>query len=228
MGRWQPLYCDRHPERVALERCEVCGRALCAYCLYYTEDGQRLCAVHAEEARLLGVRIEAPQDYAEQLLGAQVGIGAKVKRSARQDEEGLYRGNSTDLVAFIGMLTGVITLGLCCGVGYCLPLVGFVLSLVAVLNASKAVDPKRTRRLGVIGLLVSSIWVAALVLVIFALVIPLSRGSAVVVSPLPPGYLATALQNPPSSPTRTPTPTPGITPRPSGENAAAAWSLPPS
>ena len=61
MSDWETLNCEFHPERIALERCEVCGKALCAYCLYYTEDGQRLCAEHAESARAMGVQVDEPR-----------------------------------------------------------------------------------------------------------------------------------------------------------------------
>ena len=39
MSGWETLNCENHPERIALERCEVCNKPLCAYCLYYTGDG---------------------------------------------------------------------------------------------------------------------------------------------------------------------------------------------
>lgn len=175
MPGWETLYCYRHPDRIALERCEVCHKPLCAYCLYYTEDGQRLCGEHAEQARLNGIAVEEPGAYAEQLVGAQAGIVRKHKRGYEADGE-LYKGNSTDLIGFIGMLIGLITLGAVCGALACLPMVGFVLSLVAVINAGKAHDPRRTRKFGVIGVLVSGVWVAAMAVCIAAVIVPLSAG----------------------------------------------------
>jgi len=159
MREWETLNCANHPDRIALERCEVCGKPLCAYCLYYTEDGQRLCQDHADEARLMGVQIEEPATYADQLVGAQIGALRKHKRDETADGRALYRGNSHDLMGLIGLLVGAISLGACCGAGYCLPLVGLVLSLVAVINAKNAYDPRRTRRLGLMGLAVSGVWV---------------------------------------------------------------------
>jgi hypothetical protein len=159
MREWETLNCANHPDRIALERCEVCGKPLCAYCLYYTDDGQRLCQDHADQARLMGVQIEAPAAYADQLVGAQIGALRKHKRGEAADGRTLYRGNSHDLLGLIGLLVGAISLGACCGAGYCLPVVGLVLSLVAVLNAKSAYDPRRTRRLGLIGLAVSGMWV---------------------------------------------------------------------
>ena len=153
---------ENHPDRIALERCEVCHKPLCAYCLYYTEDGQRLCQEHAEEARRRGLRVEEPDAYAAQLIGAQAGAARKEKSERAASDEELYRGNSNDLMAFVGVLIAAISAAACCGGAYCLPLVGFVLSLVAVINAKKSFDPRRTRRLGVIGVLVSGLWVVVI------------------------------------------------------------------
>ncbi|MBI5958518.1 MAG: hypothetical protein HY866_07285 [Chloroflexi bacterium] len=162
MSQWDKLYCINHPERVALERCEVCGNPLCAYCLYYTNDGQRLCQKHAEQARLAGAQIEEPGAYAEQLIGAQVGADRKQKRGQFAGDEDLYKGNSHDVAAFMGMLVSLVSMGACCGLGYCFPVVGFFLSIVALINAGKAYDVGRTRRYALIGMLVSGIFVAIL------------------------------------------------------------------
>ncbi len=162
------LYCYFHPNRVALERCEVCDKPLCAYCLYYTEDGQRLCAEHAAEARELGVRVDEPALYAEQLLSAQLDAGHKQKREWQEADSALYKGNTTDLTALIALVLGVVTLGSCCGGFYCVPLVGLVLSIFGLLNAHKAYDPGRTRRLSALGLVGSGAVVVVIVL-IFAL-----------------------------------------------------------
>lgn len=163
MSSWETLNCVNHPDRIALERCEVCGKPLCAYCLYYTSDGQRLCKDHAEEARVMGAQIEEPGAYANQLIGAQVGAFGKEKRGQRASDETLYKGNSHDLTSFIGMLLGLITLASCCGAIYCLPIVGLALSFVGLLDAKKAYDPKRTRKYSLIGLLVSGLFVLVIV-----------------------------------------------------------------
>jgi hypothetical protein len=162
MSDWETLYCQNHPDRIALERCEVCHKPLCAYCLYYTKDGQRLCQEHAEEARRRGLRIEEPDAYAAQLIGAQAGATRKEERGREAGDGALYKGNSNDLMAFVGLLIAGISVAACCGGAYCLPIVGFVLSLVAVINAKSSFDPRRTRRLGVIGLLLSGVWVAVI------------------------------------------------------------------
>ena len=168
MTGWETLNCENHPERIALERCEVCHKPLCAYCLYYTEDGQRLCDEHAEEARLLGVEVQDPASYADQLIGAQVGAVRKELRNRPLDDPSLYHGNANDLMAVIGLLLSVLGLGACLGLIYCLPLIGLLLSLVALINAKKAFDPKRTRRMALGGLLLSGVWIVVIGGCIFA------------------------------------------------------------
>ncbi len=202
MTQRDPLTCAFHPERIALERCEVCHKPLCAYCLYYTEDGQRLCAEHAAQARQLGLRVEEPGLYADQLLGAQVGADRKHKRERDHEAEGIYTGNSTDLLSLIGLLIGGVSLLACCGAGYCLPVVGFVFSLVALINARHAVNPRRTRRLGIVGMLVSGVWVVLLVACIA--VYGLSLSSALATFRSATWYFPTAVQ-------ATDTPTPSAT-----------------
>lgn len=201
MSGWETVGCANHPERLALERCEVCGKPVCAYCLYYTADGQRLCEEHAEEARLRGIAVEAPASYSAQLLGAQAGVAYKQKRTAEQDD-GLFRGNSNDLLGLIAVLIAVIALVSCGGGFYCLPPIGLILSMIAIFNAKKAHDPKRTRRYGVIGLLVSAIWLLLVVACIALFLAPLRVERATMTYPI---GVPTAL--PVTPPTLTPTPT---------------------
>ncbi len=211
MSGWESLHCINHPERVALERCEVCHKPLCAYCLYYTGDGQRLCQEHAEEARLRGAQVEEPGAYAEQLIGAQVGASGKVKRGQQATDDNLYRGNSHDVTSFIGMLLALITAASCCGAGYCLPIVAFVLSLVGLLNAGKAFDPRRTRKYSLIGLLVSGGFVLVIVGCIalysmsFTTLIRSASNSSWWPTVVP---LVTDTPTPTSTPVITPSPTP--------------------
>lgn len=170
MSRWEITNCANHPDRIAVEQCEVCHKPLCAFCLYYTEDGQRLCVAHAEEAKLAGIRVEEPGAYADQLIGAQAGVWRDKRKRDQISDSHLYKGNSTDMMSLVGLLIGVIMLGACCSFGYCLPvvpLIGFLLSLVAVINAGKAYDKRRTRKFGLIGMGISGIWVLAVVGCIF-------------------------------------------------------------
>ncbi len=214
-----PLHCVNHPDRIALERCEVCRKPLCAYCLFYTEDGQRLCAAHAAEARARGVAIEEPAAYAEQLLGAQAGALRKQKRGG-EDDAHLYKGNSNDLLGLLGMVLGLISVGACCGAAYCMPLVGFVFSLIALLNAKDSFDPKRTRKLGLIGLLLSGVWVVVLV----GCIALYSSALAPVVQTVRWGNITPYLQSVPSVP---PTETATATPPADLSNAAAPFTATP-
>src|SRR5437762_95977 len=93
--------CVNHPERAAVESCEVCQRPLCAYCLYYTSDGQRLCKTHADGAQATGAFIRAPGTYAGGLVAAQVGASSE-KQKVRP--AALYEGNNADIMALIGLL----------------------------------------------------------------------------------------------------------------------------
>lgn len=213
MSNWDQLQCENHPDRIALERCEVCNKPLCAYCLYYTEDGQRLCAEHAKTAQSQGIRIEEPGAYAEQLIGAQAGAARKRKRDSVLDEEGLYVGNSNDMMSFVGMLVGLISLGMCCGASYCMPVVAFVMSLVGLLNAKKAHDPARTRKYGWIGLLVSGVWIALLVACIALYSLSIFQFASVFQNP---GWYSTLAW---STDTPTPSPAPTITQTPTPERS---------
>lgn len=207
MSSGDTLNCANHPDRIALERCEVCGKPLCAYCLYYTEDGQRLCEEHAAEARRLGAVVEEPGAYADQLLGAQMGAARKSKRMLAADDDGLYKGNSTDLTGLLGLLVALLSLVACCGAGYCLPLVGFVLSAIALINARQAHDPRRTRRLGVIGLVLSGVWVVVIAACILIYGLSLSSMVSAVRGPVwlwPTQSAATS--TPATPPAATPTP----------------------
>jgi hypothetical protein len=200
---WELLHCANHPERIALERCEVCRTPLCAYCLFYTEDGQRLCATHAAEARARGVAVEEPAAYAGQLVGAQAGALRKQKRGG-EDDAHLYKGNSNDLLSLFGVVLGLISMGMCCGAAYCMPVVGFVFSLIALFNAKDSYDPKRTRKFGVIGLILSGVWV----LVIVACIALYSASLSTVFQTVRWGALTPYYQTTPWTPTATPTATP--------------------
>ncbi len=161
-------YCENHPDRAAIEHCEVCGKALCGYCLYYTLDGQRLCKEHALQAEAQGVQVISPAIYAAGIIPAQ----ARASESAEKSEEGvrkakvaltgkrvMYQANNNDVMGLLALLISVIAVpSICCMGGLCLPFVGFLLSALALVNAKDAVDTKRTRQQGFIGLGVSGIF----------------------------------------------------------------------
>jgi hypothetical protein len=145
------ITCTNHPERAAVENCEVCGVPLCAYCLYYTSDGQRLCKLHADQAEATGAFIRKPGLYADGLIGAQVAAN-RPKRGA----PALYEGNNPDLLALLALVFGLISCvpGAICLVGP----VGLVLSVLALVGAREARSPRRTRTMAGVGLALSGLW----------------------------------------------------------------------
>jgi hypothetical protein len=151
--------CSNHPERAAVESCEVCGTPLCAFCLYYASDGQRLCKAHADEAQAAGAFIRSPGMYYGGLIGSQVEANkAKIKKPSV-----LYEGNTADVVALIGVVFGVSALAmcfppLCCLIGP----VALVASIIGLTSARRAHRPRRTRALAGIGVAASVIWVTML------------------------------------------------------------------
>jgi hypothetical protein len=159
--------CVNHPKRAAIEACEVCSKPLCAYCLYYTDDGQRLCREHAERAHEAGARVHAPQVYAESLISAQVGADQPERKS-----KPIYEGDTVDVLALIGLIVAVVGLMVCFPPALCLigP-IGLILSLVALVGAKNARNPSRVRTMAGIGATISGLWVvivAACILAYFA------------------------------------------------------------
>lgn len=155
-----PLQCYFHPDRVPIEKCEICGKALCGYCLYYTEDGQRLCEEHAKIAKNNGVEIVPPAIYAGGIIPAQAQAMRQSEEMKEQKPKGvydpqrpIYQGNNQDLQAFIAMLLGVFTIAGCCGGTYCFPFLAVLLGILAIVNAKEAYDPSRTRQQGMIALI---------------------------------------------------------------------------
>ena len=156
--------CANHPERAAVESCEVCLSPLCAYCLYYTSDGQRLCKTHAEQAAAAGAFIRAPGTYAGQLIGAQL------EASRNQiTQRAAYEGDAVDVLALVGMVLGIVSImlcvpGVCCLVGP----VGMIFSVVALVGAKNAHDPSRTRTMAGIGALLSAMWILVILICVIS------------------------------------------------------------
>lgn len=150
--------CHNHPERAAIEYCEVCNKGLCGYCLYYTDDGQRLCETHAQQAKLSGTKIIPPAVYADGIIASQA--SAKERSDVDFKIKGvvdspviMYKGNNQDLTAFVAMLAGLLSAGICFGAIYCLPFFAALLGIIGLINAKDAVDPRRTRTQSWIALL---------------------------------------------------------------------------
>lgn len=154
--------CEFHPNHSAIEHCEVCDKPLCGLCLWYTDDGHRLCETHAKDRESDGQKVLPPHTYHEAIEGSLVrkeGDPAGTSSSSSSKEK-LYKGNSTDLNAFVAGMIGIVTIASCSGGAYCLPLVAVVLGFMAYRNAEQAIDPKRTRTMAMIGMGVGALILA--------------------------------------------------------------------
>jgi hypothetical protein len=138
--------CFRHPERAAVEHCEVCAKAVCASCLWYAESGERLCPEHAAARLQAGEMVFPPERYQHEHLGAQAS-------AARASTPGApYQGRSADVLALIAAVLGVSVLASCFGGAYIFPLIAFGLGVVAWYQSRDSLDLSRTRWLAGIGM----------------------------------------------------------------------------
>lgn len=159
--------CEFHPNHSAIEHCEVCDKPLCGLCLWYTDDGHRLCESHAKGREVEGQKVLPPHTYHEAIEGSLVRKDVPAGEATEPDsKEKLYKGNSTDLNAFVAMMIGVVTIASCSGGAYCLPIVGFVLGIIAYRKADDSLDPKRTRTMAIVGMAIGSL----IFLAIFAII----------------------------------------------------------
>lgn len=153
-------FCFNHPERAALETCEICGKSLCGYCLYYTSDGQRLCEIHAHEAKSNGIKIIPPAIYANGILSSQAEANQQIEPSAPKNKgiydsrkHAIYQGNNQDLNGFLAMGLGLAGILSCCWVTPCVfPFIAVLLGVLALLNAKDSIEPRRTRQQAWIGI----------------------------------------------------------------------------
>ena len=141
-----PAICFQHLDRLAVEHCEVCKRPVCGSCLWYAESGERLCPNHAAEFQAQGKPVISPERYAAGITHSEVSAA----RPAGGREP--YRGNSADVSALVAAVVGLMSLTLCAGLSWALPLLAFALSLISWLQAKEALDPRRTRRLAALAM----------------------------------------------------------------------------
>jgi hypothetical protein len=156
--------CINHPNRAAIESCEVCGKPLCAYCLYYTEDGQRLCREHAEHAHAAGAHIRTPEVYADGLIAAQVNASRP-----KPNPPATYEADTIDVLALVGLVVAITGLMVCIPPAMCLigP-VGLILSVISLAGARNARNPSRVRTMAGIGASISALWVIVVIACILA------------------------------------------------------------
>jgi hypothetical protein len=156
-------YCANHPDIAAVEHCEICGRPLCGHCLWYEEDGRRLCENHAMEVKAAGGKVLPPETYAEAIDPGLVRRPAGATAEAVMPGQKLYQGNSQDLGALIAAVVALTTLASCAGGAYCLPIFALILGVAMYSNASAAQDPRRTRNLAGIGIGVGALFLFLIV-----------------------------------------------------------------
>jgi hypothetical protein len=207
--------CVNHPERAAIEHCEVCGDPLCAYCLYYTSDGQRLCKTHAAQAEAAGAFVRSPDVYAEGLVPAQV----EASRRPAYPTAAPYEGNTPDVTALIGMMIAVVSLLMCIpGFNCLLGPVGLIVSLVALFTSRDARNRSRTRIMAGIGIGLSSLWMLIVIACLATYFVPLvsiSTGLSSGTQVFMPVVVTVQYQQPPARQpvlTSTPYPSPTMVP----------------
>jgi hypothetical protein len=187
------VYCTNHPSHPAVEHCEVCGRALCGECLWYTAAGQRVCQTHAARAMARGEVVHPPEMYADavELRASEPAPAAPALAP------GAYLANQHDTTALVAAIVGVLTLVLC-GTGnqalYCLPLAALVLGLLALSSARQAANPSRARTLSWVGIgtggaftFVALLFVMGIMACVLAQFVALSLapGGRLIVTPVP-------------------------------------------
>lgn len=148
--------CTYHPSHNAIESCEVCGDGLCGLCLWYTDDGHRLCEKHARERQAAGQTVISPETYQEAIPGT---ISLKTEGTFTPDRDGIYRGNQTDLSALIAAMLSLTTLASCFGGIYCMPILALILGAIAYRNANIAIDGQRTKVLSIVGMTAGGLFV---------------------------------------------------------------------
>jgi hypothetical protein len=158
-------HCIFHPTHTAVERCEICNRSLCGLCLWYAEDGRRLCATHAREVESTGMPVLPPETYAEAIANSQLSKSAGGGDSSSSNRT--YRTNNNDLLAMATALMALVTLFSCFGGVYCLPFITILLGVAAYANAPAALNPERTRLFASIGVGIS----AFMFLLLFAFIV---------------------------------------------------------
>ncbi len=139
--------CYRHPERTAVEFCEVCRKPLCATCIWYAEEGHRLCPDHATEWLQAGKAVLPPERYAEAMHFSQASAAKPMPEA-----DVPYKGRTADLSALLALVFGLSSLLACAGLYFVLPFMALGLGVLAWAQARQAYDPVRARWLGGVGL----------------------------------------------------------------------------
>jgi len=184
--------CYQHPDRPAVEQCEICRRPVCGSCLWYAETGERLCPEHAARLEREGRAVTPPGRYAAGIMSSEISAARP------PNDDAPYKGNSTDVAALVAAVTMVLSLAACTGLWWALPLLAFGLGLAGWLQAQNSLNPRRTRWLSGVGLFGGGALLLA-VLVFFGACLLLTFG---------PLIFASLLRTGPGGPVPFATPTP--------------------
>jgi hypothetical protein len=102
-----------------------------------------------------GRHVTPPEHYAESHQHSQASAARPPEAQAP------YKGNSTDVAALAALITGIAAVLTCFGLTYVLPLIAFILGLVAWLQSRDALNPRRARWMGLAGLAGGSLFFVA-------------------------------------------------------------------
>jgi hypothetical protein len=138
----------------AIERCEITGVPLCAEHLWYAEDGRRISERVARQIEATGTTIVAPQVYLSRLGSA---LALPQLPVAPPPSISLQR-NGNDLLSVLSLISGVISLATCFGIGVsvCLPatpIVPFVLGVISLAGSKSATRPDQARIFSWVGII---------------------------------------------------------------------------
>jgi hypothetical protein len=140
--------CINHDDHAAIEFCEICRDPLCDLCLWYDDDGRRLCERHARELETQGIEVHSPALYEE---------GIRVREVEPHEFTPPYQGNDTDLMAALALLFGAASVAQFFGFAYCMPVLALVLGFAALTSRKAGLDPTRSRTMSIFGISLSVI-----------------------------------------------------------------------
>jgi thiol:disulfide interchange protein len=180
----------------AIERCEVTGVPLCAAHLWYAEDGRRISERVARQLMAQGKVVYSPDTYLNKL-----GRAATLPRlPAPEPPRITQQRNSSDVVALLAGISGILSIATCFGIGLAIcippfPLLPLLLGGIGLASARHAARPRRARLLSWLGIVGGA---GFLVIAMLGVVAGLAFGVNTLLTPV----------LPPATPAPVPTPTP--------------------
>lgn len=139
--------CIHHLQYEAVEQCEHCHVPLCGMCLWYAASGERLCERCAKQWEGVGHVVYRPEEYAE---GIQPTLAQPSRLPAQHAP---YAGNSVDLTASVAACLGAMLIVSCVPCANVpIALLALILSISSYTNAKRAIDPRRTQLLSIVGI----------------------------------------------------------------------------